>query len=614
MAPTFWTFGSSLISLAAAQSTLQLQFSSSLPDGSSDVIDPSFAGFGIEPSNLFSFTGYDTPNQLTFNLLDNLVSYTGMPPHLRIGGNTQDYMVYSEDQTEWTWITNPAPKGAGAYAPDSMLIGPNFFKAANRFPQGTPVTWGLNLAYQESDYIEQIVTMANQTVNNIPNLNLVSFEIGNEPDLYAQNGFRTGSWGGDVYTQQWLDRANAIYTQVLEPNGLPSNFFEPGTTASTIGTSFQIEDLESLGIAVQANGSQNSYIASWNQHDYYYYIGVSTYPLTLYGFMTLSTTEDQFAAWVTQIQQAHATPYPYALREMGVVGPIGYEGVTNTFGAALWALNFFLYGATLNMTSIQMHMTDNSNASAWQPIEMYNRQPFVRPIYYGFAAFDQIIGPTCQAQVAEYDITAYPGDYGGRLKAYSVYQNGQLATMVVINSNMANVSATKASLTVELSLPSSLAGQVLHLAYLTADGADATSGTTWNGISFEQSGDGTPTTVDNSDATVTIASDGSATVTVRDSQAIVANLGQKVGSGLTANKSACAAIATRSPGIGASSTSSSSKSASSTNSASSMRQGTSSRTGSSATATATNGVQRLAAIIFSTLGAALMTGAMIVWS
>lgn len=156
MAPTFWTFGSSLISLAAAQSTLQLQFSSSLPDGSSDVIDPSFAGFGIEPSNLFSFTGYDTPNQLTFNLLDNLVSYTGMPPHLRIGGNTQDYMVYSEDQTEWTWITNPAPKGAGAYAPDSMLIGPNFFKAANRFPQGTPVTWGLNLAYQESDYIEQI--------------------------------------------------------------------------------------------------------------------------------------------------------------------------------------------------------------------------------------------------------------------------------------------------------------------------------------------------------------------------------------------------------------------------------------------------------------------------
>lgn len=612
----FWTIGSSLFTIAVAQGTLQLQLSASLPESTSDFISPSFAGFGIEPSNLFSFTGYENPNPLTFNLLDNLVSYTGYPPHLRIGGNTEDYMVFSESQDQWTWINNPNPTGQGAYASDSMLIGPRFFQAANRFPKGSPVTWGLNLAYQESDYIDQIVTMAQQVVKGIPNLNLVSFEIGNEPDLYAQNGFRTGTWGGDVYTQQWLDRASALYTQVLEPNGLPSNFFEPACTASTIGTSFQIHDLDTLGIAVQANGSSNSYIKSWNQHDYYYYIGVSTYPLTLYSFMTLSTTADQFSAWVTQIQQADATPYPYALREMGVVGPIGLEGITNTFGAALWTLNFFLYGATLNITSIQMHMTDNSNASAWQPIEIYGQQPFVRPNYYGFAAFDQIIGPSCQAQVAPYEITAFPGDYGGRITAYSVYQDGALDTVVVINSNMANVSDTsKQSITVELSLPSSQAGKTLYLAYLSSTGADATSGTTWNNLDFEHSGDGTPTTINDglSGQTVTIGSDGSASITLRDSQAVAAKIGSKVGSG-TANQSACAALASRSPGIGATSTSSSKSSASSTNAASSMRQPSTSYTGSSAAATATNGVRRISAIICSTMGAALISGALLLWT
>lgn len=610
----FWTFSASLLYLASAQNNLQIQLTDSLPDSHSDYIDPSFAGFGIEPSNLFSFTGYADPNELTFNLIDNLVNYTGRPPHLRIGGNTQDYMVFSEDQDEYTWILNPNSQGQGAFASDHMLIGPRFFEVANRFPEGTPVTWGLNLAYDNSDYIERLVDMANQVIKGVPRLNLVSFEIGNEPDLYAQNGFRTGPWGGDVYTDEWLDRASNLWQQVLRPNKLPSNFFEPGTTASTIGTSFQIEDLDTLGIAVQANNSDTSYVASWNQHDYYYYIGVSTYPLTLYAFMTLSTTKDQFGAWETQIQQAHGTPYPYALREMGVVGPIGLEGITNTFGAALWTLNFFLYGATLNMTSVQMHMTDNSNASAWQPLEMYNRQPFVRPNYYGFVAFDQIIGPSCQAQVSEYDIGAYPGDYGGRLVAYSVYQAGKLATIVVINSNMANVSETnKASVTVELSLPSSLAGEVLHLAYLTNDGADATAGTTWNGLSFEQSGDGTPTEVDDdSGATVTIASDGSASFTVRDSQAIAANIGTRVGN-VAANSAACATVAQRSPGIGSSAVSSAGHSASSSNAATSYRQGTS-QTGSSASATATSGVRRISAIIFSTMGVSLMAGALLIWT
>lgn len=612
----FWVVGSSLLRTVIAQGTLQLQLTDSLPASSSDFISPSFAGFGIEPSNLFSFTGYDNPNELTFNLIDNLVGYTGYPPHLRIGGNTQDYMVFSESQDQWTWINNPNSHGQGAYASDSMLIGPRFFQAANRFPKGSPVTWGLNLAYEESDYIDQIVLMAQQVINGTSNLHLVSFEIGNEPDLYAENGFRTGTWGGDVYTAEWLDRASALYTQVLEPKGISSNFFEPGTTASTIGTSFQINDLDTLGIAVQANDLSSSYIASWNQHDYYYYIGVSTYPLTLYSFMTLSTTSDQFAAWVTQIQQAEATQYPYALREMGVVGPIGLEGITNTFGAALWTLNFFLYGATLNISSIQMHMTDNSNASAWQPIELYDRQPFVRPNYYGFAAFDQIIGPSCQAQAAQYDITAYPGDYGGRITAYSVYQDGALDTVVVINANMANVSDTsKESITVSLSLPSSAAGKTLYLAYLSNTGADATSGTTWNNLDFEQSGDGTPTTVNDglSGQTVTVGSDGTASITVRDSQAVAARIGSKVGTG-AANQSACAALASRSPGIGATSTSSSKSSASSTNAASSMRQPSTSRTGSSSAATATNGVRRISALICSTMGATLIGGALLLWT
>ncbi|KAG8630836.1 hypothetical protein KVT40_002455 [Elsinoe batatas] len=548
----------SVASLVTAQHTTQQGNSINLrpqasPSGRfSDFIDPSFAGFGIEPSNLFSFTGYDKPNQLSFNLIDTLTNYTGAPPHIRLGGNTQDYMIYDEGQNQYTWINNPNATGQGALATDHMLIGPKFLEVVNRFPYGTPVTWGLNLAYNDPDYMDRLTTMAQQVVDNLPNVKLVSLEIGNEPDLYLGNGFRTGEWGGRVYAQQWLARAQTVYDRVLKPLNITPNFFEPGATASTIGTSFQISDMIELGITATANNtdSTSTFISSWNQHDYYYFVGVTRSPLTLREFMTLQTTNVQFRAWEEQIDQAGDTPYPYALREMCSVGPIGMDGITNTFGGALWTLNFFMYAATLNITTVQMHMTDNSNASAWQPLEMYGRQAFVRPSYSAYAAFAQIIGPSCKTQIAPLDLGPQPSSYQGKIKTYSIYEASQLSTIVIINAQMANVSQqTKGSLSVTITLPTSFAGQDLHLSYLTAPGADATADTVWNGTSYERSGDGTPETIDQTDRTVRIGQDGTATLQVRDSEALAAKIGSRVGGG-EPDRTACAAIAARSQAIG----------------------------------------------------------------
>ena len=72
--------------------------------------------------------------------------------------------------------------------------------------------------------------------------------------------------------------------------------------------------------------------------------------------MLLDNTNEQFAYWEKQVKAGLATGMPYVLREMSSVGPIGMHGVSDTFGAALWTLNFFLYTASLNISSVQMHM------------------------------------------------------------------------------------------------------------------------------------------------------------------------------------------------------------------------------------------------------------------
>ena len=498
---------------------------SSSAAGASGPLTPSYAGFGIEPSNLFSFTGGNSENALSTQLLQNLADYSGAPPHVRLGGNTGDYMVYDEDYSNYDFQRN----GQDFYASDYLTFGPDFFRALNRFPSGTPVTYQLNGAYNDPDYIEVIVREAQAALDNIGDLKLYSFEIGNEPDLWNQNGFRPGAWSGQIYTQEFKDRASAVYEQVLKPAGMSAQFFEAPATASTIGTTFTTNNLESYDLLQGVNGSGN-FIASWNQHNYFYFVDVTPYPLTLDHLMELSNTESQFAHWASEVKDSLATGLPYNLREMASAGPIGLPDISNTFGASLWNLNFFLYAATLNISSVQMHMTDNSYASPWMPFTRTGYQIGVRPSYYAFAAFTQILGSgNGTTQVAPVTPSGLSGDYTNYVRSYSIYTGQEIAAIVVVNSKQANEStANKGGLTFRLTqLP---AGETLYLSYLTAAGADSLDGTTWNGISYEGgSNDGNPRTVNETIATVTVGSNGEASVYVRDSQAVVANIGFQLG-------------------------------------------------------------------------------------
>jgi len=290
---------------------------------------------GIEPSNLFSFTGRSNPNRLSINLLQNLAGYTGSPPHLRIGGNTADYMIWQGSWNDWTLPVNQNPVGQGQIASDLLFFGPKYFQAMDRFPTNTPITFGLNLAYDNADYMVNIVNEASAALNYTSNVNIFSFEIGNEPDLYLQNGFRNGTWNNFVYAQQWTDRANVVYEKVLRSMGIGSSFFEGPGTASTIGNSFEILQLSETIMVSPVNGTaalDDTFLIGWNQHDYFYYIGVSGYALTLDFLMDLSQTPTQFAAWADNTRQAAATGKPYYLREMASVGPVGLTGISDVFG------------------------------------------------------------------------------------------------------------------------------------------------------------------------------------------------------------------------------------------------------------------------------------------
>jgi len=523
------------MALVSSQRTISLTPASQAAQASgvSQEVPANFAGLGIEPSHLFSFTGAEETNELSVNLLTNLADYAGEPPAIRVGGNSGDTMLWDSSYTGYYAPHNPQASGQGAVPSDLLYFGETYWSCLDRFPKGLEITFGLNLAYQADDYLQRIVDEAAAAVAGLHNVVLKSFEIGNEPDLYLENGFRNGTWGGTVYTGEWTTRAAAIYEQVLRPAGIPADFFEPPAPASTIAhPDFAILELITNNITAAIQGLDNTtYLRGWNQHDYFYFVDVSAGGLTLDYLMHLDNTNSQFAYWEQQVAIALRTGYPYYLREMASAGPTGLPNITDTFGASLWTLNFFLYAASLNISMVGIHMTDNSWAAPWQPTLKHGLDPYVRPSYYAFAAMAQIIGNgngTTQVQNLV-SPGSLPAEYNGYVREYAIYGHGNLTGLVLINSRLANASDTdKSSLVFNVDLPD-YQGQTLYLSYLTADGGDSLSGTLWNNISFETNGDGTPTGFNYNPETVQVSSNGTASITVRDSQAVVANFGWVLG-------------------------------------------------------------------------------------
>jgi hypothetical protein len=244
----------------------------------------------------------------------------------------------------------------------------------------------------------------------------------------------------------------------------------------------------------------------------------------------MDKTNDQFTYWRKQVGIALGTGLPYALREMSNAGPLGLQDISDTFAAAIWTLNFFLYAATLDISSVGMHMTDNSYASAWQPITIDGKQPYVRPSYYAHVAMAQIIGNgNGTTQIGDIPVKDVGKDYKGRIRAYAAYAQDHLQAVVLINAKPAfKADAPAPGFIFKLNLGEENGNKNIYISYLTAPGAESQRDTKFNGMVFSSTTG--ETIIDDKNAYILRTSPaGIASISVRDTEAVVVNIGSLLG-------------------------------------------------------------------------------------
>ena len=224
---------------------------------------------------------------------------------------------------------------------------------------------------------------------------------------------------------------------------------------------------------------------------------------------------------------------PFILGETNSLYNEGRPGLSNTFGAALWGVDFNLWCATNNISRVHMHMGTDYRYQSWQPVDTNSTAKGTKAPYYGNIAVAAFLGDIVSATPSIVNLPL-PNE---EESAYAAYVDGKLARLIVVNMMSYNATAGN-NLTDDYPRPverysfqlsSEVQGQV-GLQRLMANGSDAITGVTFDGYSYNyELNNGLPVLLNNvtRGETASVGQNGELSVDVPRSSAVIVNFDQE---------------------------------------------------------------------------------------
>ncbi|OJJ33989.1 hypothetical protein ASPWEDRAFT_114341 [Aspergillus wentii DTO 134E9] len=495
-------------------------------DAGAPVLHP-FISYSIEFAFFPDFAGNAShPNLFSNQLLDNLADLQGVKPYIRIGGNTQDFALYDPDLKTATNGT-VVPSITSDY-PIILSIGPSFFDSYSTWPS-TKFIHGFNLGKNGSTGMESLLATVPLACKALEGDKLAYWELGNEPDLFktsAQGIRRPSTWTEQDYVDEWLNKTRVIKSKMAGscPELAGYRYIAPSFAGVTNSLDPVVTWRDGLG------DDQN--IALNSEHNY---IGGATEPgVTLQRTLMNHTMTMQSVAQHVNVSRMLSSEnltsgIPYILGETNSLYNQGAPGLSNSFGAALWGVDFNLYCASQNIRRTHMHQGTNFRYISWQPIHTENTSIGTKAPYYGNAMAAAMLHGGVDVRVANLPLTE------DTEAAYAAYVNGTLTRIAVLNMKEFNYTESEPAQTRPLAkysfrLPSEMSARPLSVQRLMANGSNAISGITWDGWSYnyELKG-GEPVRLQNVTIgeTISVSDNGTVEIELPYSSAVILNVGKE---------------------------------------------------------------------------------------
>lgn len=309
-----------------------------------------FLGFGYEISSVAT-KGLLAPHN---SALLQFVRALGPRGVIRIGGNTSDFSI-------WKPTGTPAsvPKGTVTNKASIHDLG-GFLHAT-----GWDLIWGLNLGTGTPEAgADQAWEVARAAGNR-----LLAVQIGNEPDLFVNQGHRTKGYGYEQFRREFEQFALVARQRTA---GLP--LAGPDVAASPDWvTAFSKDEGQTVRLLTE----------------HYYALGPPESPRTT--IENLLRTDPGFLRMTNQLAAAsRASGVSYRLVELNSCFGGGKAGVSDTFASALWGLDLMFTLALAGGSGINWQTGVNhlGRISSYSPIWDDERGHYsARPLYYALLAF-----------------------------------------------------------------------------------------------------------------------------------------------------------------------------------------------------------------------------------
>ncbi|OBZ69575.1 Beta-glucuronidase [Grifola frondosa] len=413
------------------------QFSISLANQAVDVSglsipqSGSFYGFSIEMSVANQVIGKNSSLlQVPFLNLMAIISERGGSVRVRVGGNTQETAtlvsnlsipgIIEQDSKD---PTDPTGTPIVDFTPDLLYMLGNVSALVNvKWYLGIPLNDTANLRLEIAEYAEAILGD-----------NVLGFQVGNEPDLYASHGHRPATYGPFDYFGEFGVVVDAINNDPKIP--VRNNLIGPSVSGN-----WKPEDVWNTGFIPQYNSS----LGMLSVEHYPDQNCAAAFPNAGFGppkdaqaefptYLTHASGQGVVQAYINSTLIAQAAEKPFIMFETNTASCGGFPGISDSFGAAIWALDYGLQMAYTNFSGALLHVGGHNvsyNPFTPPPTNISRTEGWtIGPIFYSVVAMAEALGSSNTSRVLDLNAnTANP-----YTPAYAIYENGVLARLVLFN-------------------------------------------------------------------------------------------------------------------------------------------------------------------------------------
>lgn len=465
--------------LPATQWSINVPSSAASMPGLSIPLKGNFLGFSIEMSVVTQVIGINSTHiSVPFlNLMSALATRSGSV-QIRVGGNTQDYATYVDSLPNGVIIgkLNSAAINNPTQTPP-ILYTADMFYLMNNVSSLVGVQWYLGIPFNDTTNLRlQIAEYGDQILGS----NILGYQVGNEPDLYSAHGHRPATYGPYDYFGEFGTVVNAVNNDPLIKSKnklIAPNLSGVWTPEMVWNTGFVTSYSPSLGILSVEHYPDNNCLAIYGGSG-----AAVDYQATFATYLAHTAAQSIVSLYTNSTNFAQQVGKPFMMFETNTASCGGFPGISNSFGAALWGLDYGLLMAASNFSGALFHVGGRNvfyNPFTPPPTnETAFRSWTIGPLYYSALVSAEIFGTTGTAQVIDLN-----GNSGNTYTpAYAIYENGQASKFAIFNFLNDPTGANTNTVTISLSgaaVPSSV-----RVKYLTSPSVATIGNITWAGQSF----------------------------------------------------------------------------------------------------------------------------------